>query len=297
MPDDRLDELITEARRAGANYETRSTLELVRLMNEADATVAAGVGEAAGAIARVIDRVVERVGAGGRLLYAGAGTSGRLAALDAVECAATFSSDRVVALLAGAGLTDALAQEGAEDDADAGARDVRGAGVSAADVLIGVSASGRTPYVLGAVRAGAASRARTACVVCTAGSELARVVDDAIEVVVGPEFVAGSTRLKAGTAQKLVLNTISTVAMIKLGKTYDDLMVDVAPTNEKLRARARRAVLQATGAPPDAVDAAFAAAAENPKIAIVSLLAGIDAETARTRLDDARGNIRVALGE
>jgi N-acetylmuramic acid 6-phosphate etherase len=115
--------------------------------------------------------------------------------------------------------------------------------------------------------------------------------------VVGPEFVAGSTRLKAGTAQKLVLNTISTVAMIKLGKTYDDLMVDVAPTNEKLRARARRAVLQATGAPPDAVDAAFAAAAENPKIAIVSLLAGIDAETARTRLDDARGNIRVALGE
>jgi N-acetylmuramic acid 6-phosphate etherase len=297
MSDDRLDELVTEARSAGAEYEARSTLELVRLMNDADATVASAVGAAAAAIARVVDQVVERVGAGGRLVYAGAGTSGRLAALDAVECAATFSSDRVLALLAGAGLPDPLAQEAAEDAADEGARDARDAGISAADILVGVSASGRTPYVLGAVGAAAASGARTGCIVCTSGSELAREVDDAIEVVVGPEFVAGSTRLKAGTAQKLVLNTISTVAMIKLGKTYNDLMVDVAPTNEKLRARARRAVLQATGAAPEAVDAAFAAAEQNPKVAILSLLAGIDAETARTRLDHARGNIRVALGE
>src|SRR5919202_3772444 len=194
MPDARLDELVTEGRQSGADYDSRTTLELVRLMNEADATVPAIVAGVADAVAALVDAVVERVGAGGRLLYAGAGTSGRLEALDAVECAATFSTDRVVALVAGAGLANALAQEAAEDDADAGARDVRGAGVSAADVLIGVSASGRTPYVLGAVRAAAASGARTACVVCAAGSELGRAVDDAIEVVVGPEFVAGSTR-------------------------------------------------------------------------------------------------------
>jgi N-acetylmuramic acid 6-phosphate etherase len=231
------------------------------------------------------------------LIYAGAGTSGALAAMDANECESTFSTPpgQVVALVAGAGFGTGPERDGAEDDACAGSDAIRSIEVSARDAVIGISASGRTPYVIGALETAAAAAALTACVVSVPNSELARICEHELAVVVGPEFVAGSTRLKAGTAQKLVLNTISTLSMIRLGKTYGDLMVDVAATNEKLRARARRAVQLATGASDDEIDGALAAAHGSAKVAIVSLFAGIDADSARERLERAAGNVREAL--
>src|SRR6266849_5406222 len=247
-----LDDLITEARSAETrDLDLRSTEELVGLMNQQDAAVPAAVASSAADIAAVIDAVVDRLQAGGRLVYVGAGSSGRLAAVDASECESTFSAapDQVVSLLAGAGAPSPLDQEAAEDDADAGRRDVHALGVAATDAVIGISASGRTPFVLGALEAAAAAGAATACIVSVPGSQLGRLVEREIAVVVGPELLAGSTRLKAGTAQKLVLNMISTISMIRLGKTFDNLMVDVCATNEKLRARVQRIVMTATGAP------------------------------------------------
>jgi N-acetylmuramic acid 6-phosphate etherase len=293
-----LDGSITEeSRPADEDLDARSTAELVELINAEDATVPAVVGAAAAELAAVIDAIVERLGAGGRLIYAGAGTSGGLAALDAAECQTTFSipPGQVVGLVAGADVESPVERQAAEDDADAGLRDVEALDLSAADAVVGVSASGRTPYVLGALQAAAEAGALTACVVSAADTELGRLVDHEVAVVVGPEVLAGSTRLKAGTAQKLVLNTISTVAMVRLGRTFGNLMVDVAATNDKLRARARRIVHLATGAPDDEVDAALAAADGSAKVAIVSLLAGVGARAARTRLDAAGGNIRLAL--
>ena len=292
-----LDDLVTESRADAGDYHLRSTRELVELMNTGDAAVAAVVGGASDAIAAVIDAVVTHLGRDGRLIYAGAGSSGQIAALDAGECQATFSTKpgQVVALVAGEGLSP-LEQEAAEDDGDAGRQAVASLGVSADDVVVGVSASGRTPYTLGALEAARATDAATACVVSVPESPLAALSEHAIEVVVGPEFVAGSTRLKAGTAQKLVLNTISTVSMIRLGKTFGDLMVDVRASNEKLAARARRIVRSATGASPADVEQALAAADGSAKVAIVSLLTGLDAGAAQARLDEAAGDIRSALG-
>ena len=298
MAAERLEELVTESRSENAGERDREpTLELVRRMNDEDSTVAHVVARATPVLARLIDDVVERLVRGGRLVYVGAGTSGRLAALDAEECESTFSATpgQVVALVAGAGLSSSADRDAAEDDDQAGVRGMHELGISAADAVVALSASGRTPFVLGAARAAAETGALTAAVVSTPRSALAGLTDHEIEVVVGPEFVAGSTRLKAGTAQKLVLNTISTVTMIRLGKTYGDLMVDVAGTNEKLRARARAAVLQATGAPEADVDAALEAAGGSAKVAIVSLIAGLDADGARARLEQANGNVRDAV--
>jgi len=255
------------------------------------------VGAIARELADFVDAVVTKLRGGGRLIYVGAGSSGALAAVDADECESNFSTPpgQVVALVAGAGFGTGPERDGAEDDARAGSDAIRSIEVSARDAVIGISASGRTPYVIGALETAAAAAALTACVVSVPNSELARICEHELAVVVGPEFVAGSTRLKAGTAQKLVLNTISTLSMIRLGKTYGDLMVDVAATNEKLRARARRAVQLATGASDDEVDGALAAARGSAKVAIVSLLAGIDADSARERLERAAGNVREAL--
>ena len=294
----RLDELVTEGRSPGAaDYEQLTTSELVEVVNREDALVPAAVAAAGDQLAVAIDAIVEKLRDGGRLVYVGAGTSGRLAELDASECESTFSTDegRVVALVAGAGLGAAAERDAVEDDARAGADAVRGIDVSGLDAVVGVSASGRTPFVLGGLEAATQAGALTACVVSVPDSELARIALHEIAVVVGPEVISGSTRLKAGTAQKLVLNSISTISMIRLGKTYGDLMVDVAPTNEKLRARARRAVELATGAPGDDVEHALEAAGGSAKVAIVSLLAGIDAETARKRLDGGGGSVRRAL--
>jgi N-acetylmuramic acid 6-phosphate etherase len=225
--------------------------------------------------------------AGGRLVYVGAGSSGLIAALDASECEATFSTPPglVVALVAGdaggAPLTRALA----EDDRDAGARDVGDLTIRPVDVVVGISASGSTPYVLGALDAAVTAGALTVCVVCAPGSTVGAMVDHEIVVVVGPEFIAGSTRLKAGTAQKLVLNATSTITMIRLGKTYGNLMVDVVAANEKLVERVRRIVAAATGATREEIDEALTAANGDARVAIVCLVAGVDADTARARLE------------
>ena len=293
-----LDELITEARGASADIDVLSAHELVELMNDEDETVAQAVRAASGQIAALIDAVVDRLEGGGRLLYVGAGSSGAIAALDAAECETTFSlpPGRVAAIVAGAGLATAAERDAGEDDAEAGAEGIADASVTAADAVVGVSASGQTPFVLGAVGAATAAGALTGAVVSAPESSLAALVDHEILVVVGPEFLAGSTRLKAGTAQKLVLNAVSTVSMIRLGKTFGNLMVDVRATNDKLRARVRRIVELATGAPPDEVEAALEAAGGEAKVAIVSLLAEVDADTARSRLDAADGRIRAALG-
>ncbi len=284
--------LTTEGHRSDLlDLDLRPTEELVRLINAEDSGVAGAVASAAGPIAAAIDAIVERLRGGGRLVYVGAGSSGRIAAADAVECGPTFSAEpgQVIALVADG---DAL-----EDDAALGAADVVAAGVGAADAVVAVSASGRTPYTLAAVEQAARAGALTVGIACVRDSELGRQVEHEIALVVGAEVIAGSTRMKAGTAQKLVVNTISTVAMVRLGKTFGNLMVDVQTANEKLRARARRAVALATGATAEAVEAALEAAGGDAKVAIVSLLAGVDGDTARSRLAAAGGIVRQALEE
>jgi N-acetylmuramic acid 6-phosphate etherase len=298
MDDPGLDSLATEAGGApSADYDLHETLELVELMSAEDATVPAAVRAAGSSIAAAVDAISHRLRRGGRLVYVGAGSSGRIAALDAAECESTFSipPEKVVALVAGGMSSSPLAQEAAEDDRDAGTADILALQVGPEDAVVAVSASGRTPYALGAAAAASEAGALTACIVSVRGSELARLVEHEIAVLVGPEFLAGSTRLKAGTAQKLVLNMLSTISMIRLGKTYGNLMVDVNATNEKLRARVRRIVQSATGASREQVEEALAAAGGETKVAIVSLIAGIDAEQARERLDAAGSSIRLAL--
>jgi N-acetylmuramic acid 6-phosphate etherase len=296
--DESLDTLITEARDPdGSDLDLRPTHEIVRSMAELDAAVPGAVAAAAPSIAAAIDAIAARMSGGGRLVYVGAGTSGRLAAVDAAECETTFSTapGQVVALLAGGPLALPAEQEAAEDDEDAGARTLRSLEIGSDDSVLGVSASGRTPYVLGALDAAREAGALTIALVSVAGSSLGAAADHEIAVIVGPEILAGSTRLKAGTAQKLVLNTISTVVMIRLGKTFGNLMVDVNATNGKLRARVLRVVREATGADADQVERALAESGGEAKTAIVSLLAGVDAETARTRLRASGGAVRAAL--
>ena len=273
------------------DLDLRPTLELVRVINAEDETVAAAVASAAGELAHAIDAIVERLRAGGRLIYVGAGTSGRLGAADAAECGPTFSAapGQVVAVT--------VEEEADEDDADAGAAAVDEVGVAATDAVVGISASGRTPYTLAALRRAAEAGALTVGVACVRGSELGRAVEHEVAVEVGPEVISGSTRMKAGTAQKLILNTISTIAMVRLGKTFGNLMVDVQASNEKLRARARRAVALATGSSESEVDEALEAAGGEVKVAIVALAAGVDAEAARARLTEAGGAVRQALQE
>jgi N-acetylmuramic acid 6-phosphate etherase len=289
------DRLGTEARdAAGADLDLRSTVELVELMNAEDATVPAAVADAAPSIAALVDDVAARLALGGRLVYVGAGTSGRLAALDAAECETTFSVEpgRVVALVAGEAATSALEQEAAEDDDEAGRADIARLALGESDAVVGVSASGRSPYVRAALEAAGDRGALTGCVVCVEDSELASIADREVCVPVGPEVLSGSTRLKAGTAQKLVLNMVSTISMIRLGKTFGNLMVDLVPSNEKLRARARSIVQHATGVSGEEAADALARSDGDPKVAIVSLLTGTDPEDARRRLADAGGVVR-----
>jgi N-acetylmuramic acid 6-phosphate etherase len=274
-----------------ADLDLRSTRELIRLLNGEDATVAAAVADAGDALAAAIEAIAARLAAGGRLVYAGAGTSGALAALDAAECGPTFGSPtgEVVAVVA--------EDEAGEDDRAAGAEGIRRLRVGAADAVVAVSASGSTPFALGALAEARAAGALCVAVACVAGSELAALAEHEVAAVVGPEVIAGSTRLKAGTAQKLVLNAISTVAMIRLGRTFGGLMIGVLPGNEKLRGRARRNVALATGAPEEQVDEALAAAGGDARVALVSLLANLDAAAARERLEAAGGSVRAAVGE
>ena len=289
---------VTEDHVSGrSDIDLRSTLDFVELINDEDALVSIAVRNASRPLAAAIDGIVERLERGGRLVYIGAGSSGRLALVDAVECGPTFGvpPEQVIAIVAGGATALAVAQEAAEDDVEAGAHDVAATGVEERDAVVLLSASGATPYVVGAARSAGAAGALTVAVVCAHESELGRLADHEIVAVVGPEVIAGSTRMKAGTAQKLVLNTISTVSMVRLGKTYGNLMVDVVASNAKLRQRARNAILIATGAAEAEVDAALESSDGDVKVAIVSLLSGVDAPSARTRLDAAGGVVRRAL--
>jgi N-acetylmuramic acid 6-phosphate etherase len=293
-----LDDLATEAwDPAAADLDLRSTEALVAAMNTADATVPAAVAAATDSIAGAIDAISQRLATGGRLVYVGAGTSGRLALLDAAEVSTTFAVPPgiVVTLIAGGVAAVAAAQETAEDDADDGGAQLTALGVSSADAVVAISASGRTPFAVGALRTAREAGALTVALVSVEDSEVGALADHEIAVIVGPEVIAGSTRLKAGTAQKLVLNMISTIAMIRLGKTFGNFMVDVVATNDKLRARVRRIVRLAANVSETDADAALDAADGDAKVAIVSLVAGITATEARTRLDDADGVVRLAL--
>ncbi|MFH7593525.1 N-acetylmuramic acid 6-phosphate etherase [Streptomyces racemochromogenes] len=293
-----LDTLTTEAFRPDlAEIDRLPTLEIARLMNAEDATVPAAVGAQLEPIAAAVDAIAARMARGGRLVYAGAGTAGRLGVLDASECPPTFNTDpqQVVGLIAGGPGALVTAVEGAEDSRERAAEDLTALALTADDTVVGVSASGRTPYAVAAVEFARTRGALTVGLSCNAGSALAAAADHGIEVVVGPELLAGSTRLKAGTAQKLVLNLISTVTMIRLGKTYGNLMVDVRATNEKLRARSHRIVAQATGAPDAEIEAALTATGGEVKHAVLVLLGGVDAPTAARLLTASGGHLREAL--
>jgi N-acetylmuramic acid 6-phosphate etherase len=295
-----LESLETERSRPElSELDTLAVPELVRLMNEEDAGVAVAVGAAAAQISAAVTAVTERLAAGGRLIYIGAGTAGRLGILDATECIPTFNTKpgQVLGLIAGGGGAMAEAVEGAEDDASGGERDLRAIGLSPQDVVVGISASGRTPYVLGAVEYANQVGAASVGVACNLGTLLGVSAQHPIEVAVGPEMIAGSTRLKSGTAQKLVLNMISTIAMVRLGKTYGNLMIDVRATNEKLRARAQRIVQKAAGTDQVQARRALDAAGGEVKTAIVMLRTGTGAADARDRLERSGGNLRRALSE
>lgn len=280
---------------AFADLDLLSTVDQVALMTEQGVVAAQAVAAERESIARAIDGIVARLHRGGRLVYIGAGTAGRMGVLDASEIPPTFGTDPslVVGVIAGGEHALRNAVENAEDDVEAG--ETAGNELGPDDAIIGISASGRTPYVTGALRAAREQGAFTVSLACNRGSEISEGVDVAIEVVVGPEVVAGSTRLKAGTAQKLVLNAISTVAMVQSGKVYGNLMVDVQSTNEKLRARAERTVMHATGCMPEQAAEALTAAEGSVKLAIALVETGADAATMRAALEQAGGNLRQAL--
>lgn len=293
-----LDGLVTESvSDAYAELDTMSVFELVGIMNEADATVAGAVAAARHQITAAVEAVADRVVGGGRLFYVGAGTAGRLGVLDAAECPPTFGTPPELVQAAIAGGPGALlaAVEGAEDDAAAGADQIRAWHVTAADAVVGIAASGRTPYVIGAMDEARRRGAVTASVSCNRPAEVSSHVDHPIEVVVGPEVVAGSTRLKAGTAQKMVLNMISTATMVRLGKTYQNLMVDLVTTNAKLEERALRMVCRATGQDRSVAEAALGAAGGHVKVAVLMVRAAVDADEAEALLQRSGGHLRAAL--
>ncbi|MBQ0913962.1 MULTISPECIES: N-acetylmuramic acid 6-phosphate etherase [Streptomyces] len=293
-----LETLTTEAFRPElAEIDQSPTLDIARVMNGEDAAVAAAVAERLPEIAAAVDAIAARMARGGRLIYAGAGTAGRLGVLDASECPPTFNTapGQVVGLIAGGAEAMVTSVEGAEDSAELARADLDALGLTADDSVVGVSASGRTPYAVGAVEHARARGALTVGLACNRGSALAAAAEHGVEVVTGPELITGSTRLKAGTAQKLVLNMISTITMIRLGKTYGNLMVDVRASNEKLRARSRRIVALATGAPDDAIERALTATDGEVKHAILTLLADVDGPTAARLLEDSGGHLRAAL--
>jgi N-acetylmuramic acid 6-phosphate etherase len=293
-----LESLTTEAFRPElADIDRLPTLDIARLMNGEDATVAGAVAERLPQIAAAIDAVAERMARGGRLVYAGAGTAGRLGILDASECPPTFNTDpsRVVGLIAGGPDAVVTSVEGAEDSRDLARADLETLDLTPDDTVVGISASGRTPYAIGAVEHARARGCLTIGLACNPGSPLAAAADHGIEIVVGPELLTGSTRLKSGTAQKLVLNMLSTITMIRLGKTYGNLMVDVRASNDKLRARSHRIVALATGAADEDIERALTATDGEVKHAILTLLADVDGPTAARLLEESGGHLRAAL--
>jgi N-acetylmuramic acid 6-phosphate etherase len=293
-----LERLLTEQRNpASDGIDARSTLDVVRIINDEDRKVAESVAEELPHIARAVDAIVERFQRGGRLFYIGAGTSGRLGVLDASECKPTYNVpfDMVQGIIAGGERALTHATEASEDDPAAGARDLLDRGFGPGDALVGIAASGRTPYVLGAVAKARELGAVTIGVSCTPDSELSRAVEIAIAPLPGPEIVTGSTRMKAGTATKLVLNTLTTAAMIRMGHVFGNLMVNMQPTNHKLRARAVRIVAQAAGVDESRAAELLADAGDHVATAIVMGRRGVDAERSRAMLAAAGGRVSTAL--
>ena len=290
--------LLTEHRNPDSqNLDLLSTMEILRVIQREDEKVALAVRPALPDIAQAVDWIAETLRKGGRLFYIGAGTSGRLGVLDAAECPPTFNTppEMIQAILAGGADAMFAAVEGAEDDLSLAENDLRQRRLSCDDIVVGLSASGRTPYVWGALNFSRSVGAKTVAVVCVPEAELKPVADITVSVLVGPEVIAGSTRLKAGTAQKMVLNMLSTAAMVKLGKTYGNLMIDVRATNAKLTARILRMVRDTTGASANEASDALTKAGGSAKVAIVMLLAGLSANNAYACIEQAHGSVRQAL--
>jgi N-acetylmuramic acid 6-phosphate etherase len=299
-PHENLENLETETRNPRTtDLDRLGTLALVEALHAENATVAAAVATTLPQVARVVDILAERLGHGGRLFYVGAGTSGRLGVLDASECPPTFGveRERVQGIIAGSEAALTTSIEGAEDDPATGARDLEARGITAQDVVVGIAASGRTPYVLGALDAAHRLGAVTVAVVNVSGAELAQHADMTLAAVTGPEALTGSTRLKAGTAQKMILNLLTTATMVRLGKVYGNLMVDVRASNSKLRDRAARIVVAATEADRAAAEAALHQADWHAKTAIVMLRCHVSAAEATRRLAAAHGWVRAAIEE
>ena len=284
---------------ASRGLDRLSSKKILRVMNREDAKVARAVAREIPAIARAVDAIVRAIRSGGRLFYVGAGTSGRLAVLDAAECPPTFgTSPRLVqAVIAGGRRAITGAVEGAEDSYAKGARDLRRNKLTPRDVVVGIAASGATPYVLGALDYARKRRAVTVAITSNPGSPLARAARIQIVPQVGPEILTGSTRLKAGTGQKLVLNMLSTAAMVRLGHVYDNWMIDVALTNQKLRRRGLRILSEASGRQPSAAAHALRQSGHDLRAALVMLKRGVTAREARNLLRRAGGNLRRALGK
>jgi len=282
------------------DIDIASTLEIVDGLNAEDRRVPDALAAARAPLASTIDHVVHAFGQGGRLVYVGAGTSGRLGVLDAAECPPTFGTppEMVVGIIAGGAAALQRSQEGAEDDREAGAAAVRDVGVGANDVVIGIAASGSTPYVVAALEQGARLGATTVLLTCTdPPGDVGAFVDEQIVLRVGPEVLTGSTRLKAGTATKLALNTITTGAMVRMGKAYGNLMVDLMAMSEKLHGRGERIVMEITGGSRLMAKEAIAGAGGSVKRAIVMARCDVDADEAQRLLDEANGIVRSVIGD
>ena len=291
---------ITEERNAASkNLDRMSSLEIIRLMNREDRKVAPAVGRTLAAIAKAVNEIVARMTMGGRLIYVGAGSSGRIGVLDASECPPTFgvSPDLVRALIAGGSKAVLRSVEGAEDRPKDGARDLRKMRLSKSDSVVGIAASGTTPYVLGAIAFAKRRGALTIGIAANRRSPLARSASIAITPEVGPEILAGSTRLKAGTSQKMVLNMLSTAVMVRLGHAYDNLMIDMGEANEKLRERAQWILKEASAKDVSAITQALRQSGHELRLALIMLKRGVSAKQARKILQESRGNLRRALGE
>ena len=293
-----LDNLLTEARNPQTmELDSMTPLEIVTAMNREDARVPESIRPQLPNIAQCVAWATEAIRSGGRLIYMGAGTSGRLGVLDAVECPPTFgvSPDVVVGLIAGGERAFVKAVEGAEDSRELGKADLEAIGLTQRDLVVGIAASGRTPYVLGGLAYANSLGCKTAAISCNPGSALGKEARLAIEVALGPECLTGSTRLKAGTAQKLILNMISTATMVGCGKAYSNLMVDVMQTNEKLVVRAQNIVMEATGVSRDSAKEAIALAGGSCKLAVTMILADCTVEEAKERLERCGGSVRQAI--
>ena len=293
-----LDNLLTEARNPQTmELDSMTPLEIATAMNREDARVPESIRPQLPNIAQCVAWATEAIRSGGRLIYMGAGTSGRLGVLDAVECPPTFgvSPDVVVGLIAGGERAFVRAVEGAEDSRELGKADLEAIGLTPKDLVVGIAASGRTPYVLGGLAYANSLGCKTAAISCNPGSAVGKEARLAIEVAPGPECLTGSTRLKAGTAQKLILNMISTATMVGCGKAYSNLMVDVMQTNEKLVVRAQNIVMEATGVSRDSAKEAIALAGGSCKLAVTMILADCTVEEAKERLERCGGSVRQAI--